>query len=223
MNPKKILDAKNSIVSLLAELLGNNDSNVSYYRDLFATMKDDEFIDYMKKLKNDELRLNIKMPNFNGNQISLPRCTELAEKHGLALFQRIWMPGINGSPTFLTPEKYLVVDLPVRRTSQLLSKKISVASGRSVDFYTKQPAGDAAAAKISYPEVQFLAAYGLEKTLAEMIKYRGGDAKGLAAFKAMINRYGSVTTEALEPFAGGVESTKTFKTYLTSIHISNNL
>lgn len=224
MTPNKILDTKKLLLDALSELLGKDDSNVGYYRQLFATMDDKAFNEFMLKLKNEEIRLNIKLPNFTKNNISIERCIELSEKHGLNLFQRVWMPGINGSPSFLTPEKYLVLSLPVRRTAQLLTKKISIAEhSRSVDFYTKQPAGDSAASKISYPEVEFLAAYKLEKTLEELIKYRGGDAKGLAAFKAMLSRYGAATTEALAPYAGGVESTKTFKTYLTSMHIANNL
>jgi hypothetical protein len=116
------------------------------------------------------------------------------------------------------------MDLPVRRASQLLIKKISVPDdSRTVDALTGQPTGESKGAKLSYPELQVCAAMGLDNSMVELMKYRGGDNKGLIAFNAMLSRYGRVNLKSVEPYASGVESTKTLKTFLTSMMLRSTL
>jgi hypothetical protein len=56
-----------------------------------------------------------------------------------------------------------------------------------------------------------------------MMKFRGGDLKGFNAMNAMISRYGTANLKTLNNFASGVESTKTFSTYLRAMHFKTNL
>ena len=64
---------------------------------------------------------------------------------------------------------------------------------------------------------------GLENTINELIRYRGGDRNGFNAYNAMFMRYGSANLKTLEQYSSGVESTKTLKSFLLGMHISNTI
>lgn len=86
-----------------------------------------------------------------------------------------------------------------------------------------QPTGDSKGSKISFPELQNLAAMGLDNSVIEMMKYRGGDLKGFNAMNAMIARYGTTNLKTLQNYSSGVESTRVLKTFLTSCHLRSTL
>jgi hypothetical protein len=92
-----------------------------------------------------------------------------------------------------------------------------------VDYLTGQPTGDSKGSKISYPEMQILASMGMESSLTELLKYRGGDNKGMAAYTGLLVNNGSVNIDTLKNYASGVVSTRTLKTFLTACHLKNNL
>jgi hypothetical protein len=64
---------------------------------------------------------------------------------------------------------------------------------------------------------------GLDKSLLELLKYRGGDIKGFNAMNTMISRTGGVRLQAISHLASGVESTKTLSAFLTAMHLKNTL
>ena len=76
---------------------------------------------------------------------------------------------------------------------------------------------------MSYPELQVLAALGLESTAVELMKYRGGDQGGFAAMNASILESGAVKMDAIADKATGVESKHTLDVLLKSMHISSTL
>jgi hypothetical protein len=118
------------------------------------------------------------MPNF-GASPTLERNIAVAKKLGHDFFQRLWIGEHDGIPTHLTPVKYMVIDMPLRRASQMLVKKLSVQeSDKTSDILSGQPTGEARrGAKISFPELQVMTAMGLDKSVTELFKYRGGDTK----------------------------------------------
>ena len=198
--------------------------NTEIYKKLFANMSDEQFDDFMQKLKSGQNRLAIIAPNLYKQKLKVQRNLEIAKELGHNFFQRIWIEGKNERPTYLTPIPYMVVDLPLRRQAQLLVKKISIPEdNKTIDQLTGQPTGSSKGSKISYPEIQVLAAMGLDDTLLEFLKFRGGDIKGFNAMSKMISTRGGVSLNTIERFAGGVEATKTLKSFLTSMHLSNTL
>jgi len=199
--------------------------NGDLYRAFFKRMSDDEFDQFMKKLESGEINLPITAPNFANYKLSVERNIEIAKDLGHDFFERLWISATDDCPKYLTPIKYLVVDLPTRRASQSLVKKISVQeTDKTVDMLSGQPTGDSRkGAKISFPELQVLAAMGLDNTVVELMKYRGGDIKGRNAMNAMIDRHGSANMKVLSNYASGVESVKTLKTFLTCAHLKNTL
>lgn len=215
--------AQSFIIEYIGKLTeGTN--NAKIYEDLFAVMTDSDFDQFMSDLGSGKKFLAIIVPNFSGKGLTIERNLEIADELGHEFFQRIWIEGKGDIPTYLTPNKYLVVDLPVRRQSQILVKKISVPKhNRVIDSLTGQPTGESKGAKISYPELQVCAAMGLDNCMVELMKYRGGDARGGAALNGMMSKYGRANQATLSQYASGVESTQTLKTFLTACHLKSTL
>lgn len=198
--------------------------NTQIYRDRFAAMSDQEFDEFMIQLENEEIFLTIQAPNLNEHKLSIERNLALAQEMGHEFFERVWMDEGNDIPPYLTNHKYLIVDLPLRRQAQLLTKKISIPkNNNTVDMMTGQPTAGSKGSKISYPELQIMAALGLDNCAVEFMKYRGGDLKGFNAMNTAISKTGGVELESLDKLGTKVKSTQTLTTYLTAMHLSNSL
>jgi hypothetical protein len=194
--------------------------NVAIYEQLFASMNDKQFDDFMKSLRDGTIRLAIISPNLSDVKLSVERNLEIAKELGHNFFERIWMHSDNEVPPYLSTVKYLIVDLPLRRQAQLLVKKISIPEdNKSIDDLTGQPTGKSKGSKISYPETQILAALNLEESLTELLKYRGGDIGGFNAMNKSIGDTGGVSMKGIEHLATGVTSSATLRTLLTSMHL----
>lgn len=206
------------------EKISPKSGNSEIYKTVFSKLSDKQFDDYMKDLESGKAFLVMQLPNFKQHGVTLENNLAIADELGHDFFQKLWITNKKDTPDHLTPIESLVMDLPVRRASQLLIKKISVPDdSRTIDALTGQPTGESKGAKLSYPELQICAAMGLDNSMIELMKYRGGDNKGLIAFNAMLSKYGRVNLKSVEPYASGVESTKTFKTFLTSMMLKNTL
>jgi hypothetical protein len=206
------------------EKLCPGSGNSQTYKDLFSKMSDKEFDAFMKDLESGEKFLPIIIPNFSETPLNLERNLALGDELGHDFFQKVWIEGEGDKPTYLTPVKFLVMDLPLRRASQMLTKKIRVPKhNKVIDSMTGQPTGESKGAKMSYPELQVCAAMGLEKSMVELMKFRGGDVRGHTAYNAMISKFGTANLKTLENYASGVESKATLRTFLISMHLKNSL
>ena len=215
--------AEQFILQYIEELMPGSE-NKKIYEDLFASMDDKAFDDFMNAIEKGEKHLAIIAPNLSKPGLDIQRNHRIAEKLGHNFYQRIWIQGVGDNPTYLTPVPYMVVKLPLRRQAQLLVKKISIpADNNSVDDFTGQPTGRSKGSKISYPETMVLAANNLDYSLNEFLKFRGGDLKGFDAMNKSIARTGGVSLKAIEPYASGVESTRYLKNLLTSMHLKSTL
>lgn len=211
------------LYELIGELLPGGD-NVKIYQELFAKMDDAAFDTFIQGLDEGTTRLALIVPNMSEHRLDVQRNFDLAEKLGHEFFEQVWMEGANGAPPYLSPVKYLVVDLPLRRQAQHLIKKISIPDdNRSVDNLTGQPTGSSKGSKISYPELQILAALKLDDTATELIKFRGGDQKGFNAMNNSIAQTGGVSQKSLMALNTKVKSTETLSTMLVCMHLSNTL
>lgn len=216
--------AAQSFILKYIEKMTPGTSNRSMYEKIFSVMSDKDFDQFMTDLETEAKFLVVIMPNFAKTSLDVERNLDIADELNHKFFQKIWIEGKDDSPTYLTPNEYLVVDLPTRRASQLLIKKISVPKhNRVIDSLTGQPTGESKGAKISYPELQICAAMGLDNSMVELMKYRGGDARGGAALNGMISKYGKANQATLAQYASGVESTATVKTFLTACHLKSTL
>lgn len=224
MTQKNRKAAEKFIIDSIEEMLPGG-GNKEYYESLFASMSDRDFDELMRDFESGKVRPVIYAPNFSKNSLNVKRNLELAEKHGHNFFERIWIHSNNPDEApYLSNNPYMVVELPIRRQAQLLTKKISVPeNNRSVDQLTGQPSGVSKASKISFPELQVMRSMGLDQSLRELIKFRGGDIGGFNAMNKVISKDGSVSMDAIEPYTTGVESTSALKVFLTAMHLKNTL
>lgn len=196
--------------------------NTQIYKDMLEGMDDSEFDEFMESLRGDCLR--VINPNGGGVQITTENNFRVAKLIGVKLHQKVWVPDRPGVRGYLTPNEYLVLELFVRRQAQVLVKKISTAEdSHVVDNLTGQVTSDSRASGLSFPEMSVMESMGLTECLSEIMKYRGGDDKGLTAMKTVLARTGEVELKAIEPYASGVKSTKTLAQLLNAAHLSNTL
>lgn len=215
--------AEDYIVNYIDKLAPGGE-NKQLYIDKFSKMNNEEFDLFISGLKDGTVRLAVISPNFSKNEVSLERNFKLAKELKHDFFKRIWVPETKDMPAYLTPKKYMVLNLPLRRQAQLLDKKVSIPEdNNSIDNLTGQPSSKYKGAKISFPEVQVMAALNMENTLTELLKYRGGDQRGFNAMNTVISRTGSVSLKAIEPYSGTVKATQSLSTFLTGMHLKNNL
>lgn len=194
--------------------------NVERWKAIFKDMSDKDFDEYMKGIRDGTKYLVIFKPHFEAKGLTIENILATADKYGIPLFEKLVVENDRNIPDHKTNIDYFVVDLPYRRQSQNIVKKISVPDDNKViDHLTFQPTGASKGAKVSYPELRVLIGMGLDNTISELIRYRGGDKGGFAAYNAMFLRYGSVNLKTLGNYSTGVESTKTLKTLLLGMHL----
>ena len=217
-------EAEKIIIDMVEAILPGG-GNKEVYENFFAKMSDKDFDSWMEDLNSERERPFIYVPNLGKVKISTERNFAIAKKIGHNFFERIWIDEKDPNrPKYLTNVPYIVLELPVRRQSQLLVKKISVPENiKSIDQLSGQAAGDSRSARISYPELQFLMGMNLPNSLLEFMKFRGGDKGGFNAMNRTISADGTVTLRSINHLSTGVESTKTLSAYLTAMHLRNTL
>lgn len=215
--------AETVCLSMMTDIVPDG-SQVSIYKDMFSKMNDAQFAKFMEELESGTFKLSVVVPNFSKVNPTVENNLKIAKKWGHEFFTYLQVEGKGDIPTHMTPIKYMVVDLAIRRASQIIIKKASIPKNQDViDALTGQPTGESKGAKISYPELQLCVAMNLDASMVELMKYRGGDLKGRAAYIGILNKYGSVNQGQLKNYASGVVSTQTLKTMLTCIHLRNTL
>lgn len=221
-------EAEDRIVKLVGDIAPGT-INVQLYKNLFTTMNDKEFKKFMENILSEKVKLQIVVEPSDTNALNTERNLKLAEKYGITMFQKLTYSehGFKGDGTYV-PEHTpviprLIIDVPMRRPSQLLTKGISVPKdNNSIDQLSGQVTGSSKSAKLTQPEIELLASMGLQKSVIEAIKARGGDAGMAAAFDMAIDRNGFVTLDQIEPYATGVVSSETLDIMFRSAMIDSN-
>ena len=216
-NKRKEVEA--FIIKYITKLLPSVD-NANIYKRLFAGMTDGDFDKFIDDLDSSRVHLCMMAPNSLTAKLSVENNLEIAKELGHNFFERLWIGASGDTPEHLTAVEHLVIDLPLRRNAQTLVKKISVpGDNKTVDAMTGQPTGSSKGAKISYTELQLCAGMGLDNTMVELIKYRGGDSGGKLAYETMLSKTGHTNLQTLSRYATGVVSTQTLKTYLYAMNL----
>jgi len=198
--------------------------NREMYKKFFSQLDDAQFGELMRRIRDENLILPIVAPNFAKYRIDNKRCMDQAKRLGFEFFKRMIVPAGPMTRSYLTPNKYLTFMITTRRQAQHLREKISTgASVRSVDRFTDQVTGDSKASRLSFPEMDTLAAMGLKNSIVEQIKFRGGDERGFNAFNTLIDRQGVVHLDTANQHSSGVKVTHSVSMFLNAAHIRNNL
>lgn len=215
--------AEETLIDVVNSILPGGE-NEAIYRKMFESMDDAQFDAYMLGLESGSVNIAIIAPELKGAQLNVKRNLDLAKIWGHEFFERIYIGGENGEPSYLSNVKYLHMLWPLKRQAQFLVKKITIPEdSRTVDNLTGQPTGKSKGSKIAYHELQILAALGLTETSKEFIKYRGGDQVGYNAMVNSLANTGGVSLSALDTLGSRVKVTETLSTFLVSMHLSNTL
>lgn len=194
--------------------------NKAIYQARLEKLSDKAFDELMHKLASGEETLSIIAPNFDDKKLTIENNLKVAKELGHNFFQRLWLTDNITGRTYLTPVRYLVIDLPLRRQQQMLVKKIKIPEdNRHVDELSGQPTGPSKGRKISFPELQILFAQNMDKSLTELIKLRGGDEKAFNAMNNEIISRGGVSMDKIASADTKVKSTETLETLLKAMHL----
>jgi len=207
------------------KLITKSDNNVNLYKKLFKNMNNKEFDIWMNNIKTKNSRLQVIVPPDKGDtNITIENNIKIAKDTNKELFQYIVIKDDITNTSRTTANKFLILNLPLRRVKQTLDKGVSVAEDNGhIDVLTGQVKGDSAASKLSFPELQILVGMGLEKSVVELMRDRGGD---LGANNTLINGLianGRISQDIISQYSTGAESTKTLKAYLNGMHLKNTL
>ena len=205
------------------QLMDPSGDNTTRWKNIFAKMDDKQFAEFMEHLAKKECQLNIVMPNMK-KVPKIPDLLKAADKVGLKLAHRLWLPDkTRPGKRYLTNESYLVLELPIRRAQQEWDKKLQVPSRDThVDALTGQVIMDDRACHLSTPEIQSLSTRGLDATLTELVKVRGGDVVAYGDFKRQLEESGEARLESLDPRTRA-RSGILAKVLLQSMMLDNNL
>lgn len=197
--------------------------NENFYKDFFEKMSDSEFDFWMKTLRDDpHSKIKLLVPPFKV-VLSTEACFKTARMLDVQVLERLRLWDSDGKRYCLTPEKYYVLKLPVRRLKQYLMDGLSVPdSDKRLNPLTDQVVKPDKGSAISYPQAQMIAEKGLIKTTHELMTIRGGDLEAYSKMKSEIEENGSSDTSVMEG-TGGVKSVQTLRSLLNAMHLETNL
>ena len=196
--------------------------NSSLFRTRFGAMSEAAFDEAMRKLRDGEWELSVQLPNFKRNA-DINRLIDVAEAHGIECFKQLVLTDQVTGDVVVTREPYPVLPLPIARTQQTISKKLSTAGqDRKTDALTGQKTAEDRAAALTQPEIQVLGNQGLLKTLEEFVNIRGGNMGGYAQFRAMLESTGSFSLDDVDP-RSRTRVSVVMQQLLRGMHLDNNL
>lgn len=217
---------KEKAVAIIRDYLKGVDPsgfNLKFYEKNVFSKSEKEFKVWMEKLRDGKAHINIYAPDGSGVNLSFKRNLAFAKKKGIEIYENLHFERSGNIPPHITPIKYVVVPLYVRRQAQTWDKKNSTPPHmKSLNPITEQPTGVSQAAKMTQPESQLLASSGLENCLKEVLGARGGDSGANAALTGMLVKTGRATLNSLKGFSTGVGATKYIKALFIAAHLNLN-
>ncbi|MBO4735782.1 MAG: GNAT family N-acetyltransferase [Paludibacteraceae bacterium] len=185
-------------ICAICDLMDPSKLNSKRYHRLLDHMSDKDFDQWMHYVKDGKWKLHIVAPNLIIN-LKNENLLKAADKAKCKLFHRLWMTDNATGRQYLTDNEYLVLTLSVRRQQQYLDEKLSVPDNdRQIDGMTGQVTGDSRACSMTNPEIQILAARGLDATLEELVNVRGGNINAYAEFKRQAEETGEISLNSID-------------------------
>ena len=222
MNPKR--KTAEAYILKFVDKIAIGGQNKTLYINLFKSMSDKEFNTFMENLRDDKQTLSVICPNGGDVKISVENNFKVAKEVGHEFFQHLTITGDRDLPPYKTPNKYFVLKLPVKRASQLLSKKISIPKdNKSIDLSTGAPTGKSAAAKITNPEIQLLVGMGLENSVKELLSARSSDPGKRNALNNLLYKTGQATQRDVDEYSTGNVASNTLNKMWNASHIRSSI
>lgn len=205
------------------QLIDPSGTNQRLLKEMLGKLSNKEFDDWIERIRTRKDYIPIVMPNMSDSKISTVNNIKISKHFGVKFFQRIKYVDPSTGVTFLTPNEYLVVWLPVRIQIEALANKISIPDdNRHIDDLTDQPTGVSKGSALSFPELLVLHSQGHRTGILELIKVRGGDLKAMNEVHRQILTTGSGTVESVLNQGTKPTAVKTLATLMKGMHYGNN-
>lgn len=200
-NTHKKNEKRKKIIALIVKTMDIADPskvNGKFWEGFLSGLSNKDFDNFMSALRDKKVQMYITAPNLKLN-LSNDNLLAAADSLGIQIFHRIRRKDSITGKTYITPNAYPVLQLPIRRMQQFLDEKMSVPDNdRSIDGLTGQVTSDSRACSITNPEIHILAARGLDHALSEFTQVRAGNIHAYAEFKRQLEEKGSVDLASLD-------------------------
>jgi len=214
--------AEKEIIEFMSSWAGGR-YMVEPYKARFKRMNDKQFEAWMEDFASGADYLRAVIPN-SSFKLTVEDNIKAAKSIGHSFFERCWLVDEQTGTRYLTNHEFLTTALPLKNQIQLLFKKISVAKdNKSIDMLSGQVTGDSKGGGISKPEAQILYALGLDESLKEPLKGRGGDRLTQLAFDKAIHDTGHADLDVAMSGGGKVQGRQILSMWLKAQHIDNDL
>lgn len=201
-------DKRKKVEDLVIKTLAAMDPsgiNAKKYADLFASMDDKQFGNWITKFLDDELsnfRVDIEeFDNTGKRTLKFENVEKAANLINVPLFENVYMPFVSSNPNrpIRTKQPVLVGYLNIKRPQQLVSKKTGLAlSDTSRDDLTGAAKGESKAGTTTGIENELLAGVGGDVVISEICGSRGDNLAEYDAMLSSISEHGSVKLENIK-------------------------
>lgn len=187
-----------NIIDKVMTLMDPTGINAKKYRNMFQTMSDKQFSDWITKFLADEksnLRLDIEEFGDGSRTLKFENVEKAADFIGIKLFEYVYLPHISSNPNrpIRTKQPVLVGWLNIKRTQQFVTKKTGLAtSDDNRDDMTGAAKGDSKGGTTTGIENELLAGVGGDIILSEISGARGDNVHEYDNMLKAISESGSV-------------------------------
>jgi hypothetical protein len=221
-SPQSKRKAVEALITKTITTLDPSGLNTKRYEAQFAKWTDTQFDSYLQGIKDGNIKLTLYVPNLLLN-LKMKDIFQAATDLDLTLFEKLRLWDSTTRRYYLTPHKYPVLLLPVRRLKQFLMDKISVPeSDTKIDAFSGQVSKPDKGASISSVEMQTILSKGLKTCISELIRTRGGDINQYSAFKGQLEETGAASLNSIDDDSRA-RSSVILSVYLTGMQLKNNL
>lgn len=220
-NRKKATDF---IVNMMKEIIPGDTFNSDLKKKQLNALSDEEFKKFMEDVRDGKEWITFYAPNLDTLKVDIDNNIRVGKMLGHNFFDRLWwVDPVTGRRTLSIHESF-IVDIIVRRQSQLQSSKESIPlDNKARDDISGQVTSDSKGSKLSYPEVQTLLVQELECAIVEMIKFRGGDLEALREMELQIMQTGTADYDSLMQLGSRAKIIDVMGAYLEAMHLRHNL
>ena len=176
--------------------------NAQKYRNMFQTMNDKQFADWINKfLSNEKEQLRLDIEEFGKMKLQYENVEKAAAFLKIPIYEYVYMPHISTNPNrpVRTHQPVMVGYLNIKRPQQLVAKK----TGLSVDDTNRdetsgQVKGDSKGGMTSGIECELLAGVGADEIISEICGSRGDNIQEYDEMISQISETGSVRLEDIK-------------------------
>ena len=196
-------------------------TNSDYYKKLFATMSDEDFVKFFKRRL--PIRFHIQAFNVEPKMYDIVNAFKVL---GKPLLEKVKLPYVytnkDGEP--IESEECLVVYIHLKRMKQMLTKKNhNSINTENRDMKTGLLVSDDKGGKETDREFESLATMGLQYTMDEFARPKADSLEAMTQMSNEILNKGYVSINDIDIDKTDSLGKNLFNTYLIGAHIHSNL